>query len=224
MQALGSTSTPASASRAATAAVRGPAPPVAQPMTSRRPMACFTWPGPRVDAAMCTTPPTVRAGGRSARRRPPGSTLSSTQPRVGTGASAGRPSKNHQGTPFMAPSTVVSAWLSAATASATAGRAGALTATRTRSCGPRAAGSSATVMSTRWLPAASSSRRPCSRTAASVAPRTRALTCTRSAGSRASQAANRPPMAPRPTMHTFMVRSPGEAVAARPRRPAPRPG
>ena len=79
---------------------------------------------------------------------------------------------------------------------------GALSATITRSCGPSAAASSLTAIRLVCEPDAASTRKPCSRTRASVAPRATADT---SCPARTSRAAISPPTAPSPTMATFMA-------------------
>jgi hypothetical protein len=152
-------------------------------------------------ALACTTQPMTCAVGMFAAVMPPGSTVLSCKP----AATPGSPSKNHQGTPFIATSTVVCGPMSARTAGATTGMAGPLTETITRSCTPRRTGSSlartATVCS---APSPSTHTTPRSFNARSVSPRATAESWICPAGRREpSQPANRPPMAPTPTTATF---------------------
>ena len=131
-----STWKPARASRSPTCCRRALVPPAGSPRINRLPKAWVTTPGAAVPALRCTTQPSTRSVGMWARIRSPGSTVASRRPWAGPS----RWSKNHQGMPFIATSTVVWAPLSACTAGATAPSAGPLTATTTRSCTPRASG------------------------------------------------------------------------------------
>ena len=122
---------------------------------------------------------------------PSGSTACSAVP----ASAPPKPSKNHQGTPFIAVSTTVPGPISGAMWRATSRMAGALTATTTRSCTPSAAGS--LLARTAWVvvPSACASCRPCCCSAASVAPRATTPTVHPTA---ASLAPSQPPMAPAP--------------------------
>ena len=138
-----------------------------------------------------TTQPITRSSAIEAAMRPPGSTLCS-----GSAPSAEAPAPNHQGTPFIAGSTSVAGPISGAIRAATAGSDGALTATSTRSCTPSAAGSSLALTGALNNSAPWRSRKPCSRNAASVAPR--ATADTSHSPVKAKRVPMKPPIAPTP--------------------------
>ena len=117
-------------------------------------MRCALMPGAASAALTCTTQPMTRSTGIAAAIRPPGSTLSS-----GRVPSAAMPVLNHQGTPFIAGSTTVSALMSGASAGASAGSAGLFSAMMTRSCGPSSRASSAASASGACRSVAPSRRR-----------------------------------------------------------------
>jgi hypothetical protein len=94
-------------------------------------------PGAFTAQLACTTQPMTWRAGMARAISPVGSTACSAVP----ASAPPKPSKNHQGTPFMAVSTMVSGPISGAMWRATSSSAGALTAMTTRSCTPSAAGS-----------------------------------------------------------------------------------
>ena len=190
-------SKPASASTAASRSTRSEVPPAGSPTISRRPTVCCTRPGSGHEVPACTTQPTTCGSGIAAAMRPPGSMLAS-----GASPSASMPWPNHHGTPFMAGSTTVRGPSSGAMRGATAASAGPLTATTTRSCRPRSAGSSDAPASGALSNASPMrSRQPRPRSAARVAPRATALTSHEPPA--ASRVPMKPPIAPAPTMQTF---------------------
>src|SRR6185437_396426 len=119
------------------------------------------------------------------------------------------PSKNHQGTPFMAVSTTVSRASSGAMRGAISANAGAFTAMTTTSCGPSSRGSSATRAGAVRSSPPISSRQPRARKAAAVAPRATADTAL---PDRASRVPMKPPIAPAPTMQIFITPWPSAAI------------
>ena len=175
MRSLTVTPKPAAPSSSATACTRGVTPPAGSPMMSWLFLMRSMRAGNGAAALACTTQPMTCEVGMCCAVTPPGSTALSCRP----AASPGRPSKNHQGTPFIATSTVVCGPVSARTAGATAGIAGPLTETITRSCTPRLAGSSLAFTATECsAPSASTQVRPRSFNARSVSPRATAESCT----------------------------------------------
>ena len=165
-------SNPASDNAVASAVVRADSPPAGSPTMRPRPITLRTTPGAGVVHDACTTQPTTCATGIAAAIAPSGSSDASRSPAHGPGM----PAKNHHGTPFIAVSTIVPGPRSGAMRAATAGSAGAFTATTTRSCGPRRAGSSAAATGARTSPSPDCSRSPSRASAASVAPRATADT------------------------------------------------
>ena len=203
MSLLASAVKPASPSMAAISATRAEWPPAGSPMISRSPKPCSTRPGSGLAQVRCTTQPITRSSGNSSAMRPPGSTLASV--RSVNGKPAGAACRNHHGTPFIAGIRVVRGPISGCIARAAAASAGPLSAAITKSCGPSVEASSVVVICTRVSRPPATSRSPCSRTAASVAPRASAATGWPAV---ASLAANKPPTAPRPTTAIFIVDAP----------------
>jgi len=164
-----------------------------------------TTPGAGLEQVRCTTQPSTRSSGNAAAIRPPGSTLASGSAPAAADARASA-ERNHHGTPFIAGSTSVCGPSSGASVVATSINAGPFSAITTRSCGPSAAAESLAAMRCAVsAPPALRTRTPCSRSAASVAPRASAETVCPAA---ASRAASNPPMAPRPAIAIFIVESP----------------
>ena len=148
---------PAAPSSSATAWTHGVTPPAGSPMMSWLFLMRSMRAGWGAAALACTTQPMTCEVGMLAAVTPPVSTVWSCRP----AASPGSPSKNHQGTPFIATKTTVCGPMSARTAGATTGMAGPLTETITRSCTPRLAGSSLAFSGTRCsAPSASTQVRP----------------------------------------------------------------
>ena len=123
------TASPAPRISAATFCSAASGAPTARPRIKPLPLMCRTRPGAGRVLVRCTTPPSTCRAGMAARATPPGSTLSRASPRQGPA----RPSKNHQGTPFIAVSTCVRGPINAATCGAAAASAGPFTASTTRS-------------------------------------------------------------------------------------------
>ena len=169
----------------------GPAPPSGSPMIRPRPILCSTRPGAEVNVLAWTTQPITLASGMAAAMRPPGSMLCS-----GAAPSAGAPAPNHQGTPFIAGSTSVCGPSSGAMRCATSPSDGLLTAITTRSCTPSVAASSLACTGALSSAPPWRSRKPCSRSALSVAPRATALSL--HSPVRPSLVPMKPPMAPTP--------------------------
>ena len=182
---------PARCSSAASANTRGVSRPEGSPTISPLPKWWRITPGACTEQLACTTQPITWRAGMARPMAPSGSTACSVVPASGPP----KPSKNHQGTPFMAVSTTVSGPISGAMWRATSASAGALTATMTRSCTPSAAGSATAVTGWARRPSASSSCSPSCCSAASVAPRATTPTEQPTA---ASLAPSQPPMAPAP--------------------------
>ncbi|OQB98874.1 MAG: hypothetical protein BWX79_03259 [Alphaproteobacteria bacterium ADurb.Bin100] len=182
---------PARCSSAASACTRGLSAPEGSPMISPLPKWWRITPRAFTAQLACTTQPMTWRAGIARAISPVGSTACSAVP----ASAPPKPSKNHQGTPFMAVSTTVSGPISGAMWRATSSSAGALTAMTTRSCTPSAAGS--LLARTAWvvLPSASTSCRPFCCSAASVAPRATTLT---EQPTPARRAPSQPPMAPAP--------------------------
>ena len=200
MSRLASAVKPAPLSTAAISATRAEAPPAGSPTISRWPKPCSTKPGSELEQVRCTTQPITRSSGKSPAMRPSGSTLASV--RSANGRPAGAARRNHHGTPFIAGITIVRGPISGCIAAAAAASAGPLSAAITKSCGPSVVASSLAVICTRASRPSIASRNPCSRTAASVAPRASAVTAWPAA---ASLAAIKPPTAPRPTTAISIV-------------------
>ena len=114
--------TPAARNASASASTRGDRDPSGSPKISRSTPATWETPGSGEKLELCSTQPITRSGGRAFAIRPPASTLSS---RVPSRAPPNR-WKNHQGTPFMALTTALSACSRGASRGATSGRAWAL--------------------------------------------------------------------------------------------------
>ena len=151
---------------------RGVASPEGSPTIRPLPKWCRTTPGASSEQLQCTTPPITLAAGMARAIAPSGSTAPRRWPAMGPPKP---PSRNHQGTPFIAVSTMVSAPISGAMRSATPASAGALTAITTRSCTPSSSGSATALTGTRVRTSPRISERPSRRSASSVAPRATTL-------------------------------------------------
>ena len=90
--------TPPAATRRASSAVGGEAAPPGSPRIRRSVATTRMTPGASARVEACTTAPTGRASARRPAARPPGSIASRRAPSRGPA----RPSRNHQGRPFMA--------------------------------------------------------------------------------------------------------------------------
>ena len=225
-------SKPARSSSRARAVMRAVDSPEGSPMMILLPKPWRTTPGAATEQLACTTLPTMCRAPTAAAMSPPGSTACSCRPVNGPP----KPCRNHHGTPFMAVITTVCAASSGPSCSATSRMAGAFTAITTRSCGPSSVVLALARMRWVWVCCASfapvSRRRPSRCSAASVWPRASIDT---SQPARARPAPSQPPMAPAPTMQTFLNRSftsgPGWSITAgnrcrcgRPAAPARRTG
>ena len=163
------------------------------PSTSRLPELWRTTPGVGTSAARYTTPPITRWLAMAAPMRPSPSQDLSALP----ASAPPQPSKNHQGTPFIAVTTEVSG-PSSGTRSATAlARLWLFSAMITTSCTPSSAGLSLAASFTWCLLPPCSRVRPSALSAARCAPRATRLTWCPASASRAPMV---PPMAPAPNM------------------------
>lgn len=170
---------------------RGVGAPQGSPTIRPLPKWCCAWPGSGSEQLACTTQPITCRVGTARVMLPSGSVASSRVP----DQRPPKPSKNHQGTPFIAVITMLSWPSSGAMPCATPRIAGALTATMTRSCGPSSAGRSLTVTGALSVCPAIVRRRPCARSASSAAPRATTLTAQPDC---ANFTPSQPPMAPAP--------------------------
>ncbi len=141
--------------------------PEGSPRMSRLPGPARTKPGSGEDAPRWTTQPITRSAGIARAMRDSGSTDRRTVP----SNFPPKPWKNHQGTPFIAGRTIVSSPRRGRRRSATAARAGALTAITTRSWTPSSAGFSTARTAAAAIPSPVRSRSPFVLSAASVSPR-----------------------------------------------------